>query len=375
MRFKLKAKKNRRRRPRHNKRRRAKKAAVVAPKRRRRKRRAKAKAPRKNRRRRVRHNKRRRARKNPRRARRNRRTRRNKRSSHPALPTHKGKARRGSKRYKAIRRRVKRGKQLTSGQAAYGAAASRRGGSALRRLSGKVLRRRSGASRGMKAIARTWRAAKGAQRLARGPKEQAYLRAAGLAGVPNPGIGALSGLITLVPTALAGAAGLLGIGALGAFVGGKIQDALTKGAAPSALQAQVPALLTFGLSGIAYAVVRNVKSAAKYAPWIFLGGFLAAVVQAIAHIQLSGPVVGKDPTQPVSDTNPATATSMSLGRKLGLPIGEYTMTGEYTQNGEYTTTGGTDDDESYDTLRGTDDDPDFEDSSDLAGTLSNNVFS
>lgn len=336
---------------RRRRRRKAKKGAVLNPRRRRRSR-ARRNPGRRRRRRHL--------RMNPRRRRRHRRN----PKGQPKIAAHKGKARRGSKRYRAIRRRVRRRQQLTAGQAAYASAAHRRGGSALRRLASKSLRRRSGASKGMKAVARAWRAAHAAKRLARGGKEAAYLRAAGLAGVPNPGLGAFKGAITLLPTVGGAAVGLLGLG----WLGSKLGTLLNNGVAAigsSAVAPYVGGIVTAVTSVVGYGVVRMIKPLARWSLPLFVGGMLAAIVQWVANIQLSGPAVGKDPTQPISESNPAVATSMSLGRKLGLPIGEYTMTGEYTHTGEYTSTGGTDDDPTYDDLRGTDDDPDFD--NDLSG--------
>lgn len=224
----------------------------------------------------------------------------------------------------------------------------------------------------MRAVARAWRHAKTAQKLVRGDsKASAYLRAAGLAGVPNPGnIGAhLKAALTLVPVVGGAAVGLLGLGFAGSKLGALIAE---KAALTGMIGAQAPALVTLGLSVLGFGIARSVKPLAKWSLPLFIGGALAALVQAIANIRLKGPVVGKDPTQPISETNPGVETQISLGRRLGLPIGEYTM-GEYTATGDFTLDG-TDDDASFDDLRGADDEAVFDDLSGIFSGSSSGIF-
>lgn len=224
-------------------------------------------------------------------------------------------------------------------------------------------------TRSYKATASAWRAAKRAQKLAKNPKEQAYLRAAGLAGVPNPGLGAIKGIVPLLPAIGAGAGSLL----VHDYLGHVVSSKFVKGMLPEAAKPYSDALTTAALTVAVYGMSRNVKMLQKFSLPILLGGGIATVLR----------VFMKD--------EPSLAEKTGLPQKLGLPLGEYTAMGEYTAVGEYTAMGahhggggifaGLDDQDPI-LLSGTDDDPDFAEGETLEdmgdneddGSLSGSIF-
>lgn len=242
--------------------------------------------------------------------------------------------------------------------------------------------RKRKSTRGMRTIARAWQHAKKAQRLARSPKEAAYLRATGLAGVPNPGFGALKGVVALLPAAGVGLTSAVGLAWLGQTAGDKLEGALV-GKVPTIISSAAVPVTTLGLAVAAYLGSRNVKPLARFSLPILLGGIFAAGLHVLARVKVAGPAALPDPSKPAGEGNQPVATMISIGRKIGLPIGEYTMVGsagifgEYTSTGEYVSTAGMDDDSPYDSLRGEDDDPDFADGEspdDTDGSLSGGIF-
>jgi hypothetical protein len=182
-----------------------------------------------------------------------------------------------------------------------------------------ILKKGSKASKGQKAIARAWRSAKRAQKLAVSPREQKLLRAMGLAGVPNPGMGGMfKDIGALLPQMGVSAASLAIAAVAGQMVASKLvpadkQDSLLGKAAPSVIS------LGVGLAG--YMALRKSKSMGKFAPWVLAGGVAAAAVHAIARIKV------KD----------AQGAEVTLGKRLGLPIGEYASMAGY---GEYASMAG-----------------------------------
>ncbi len=175
-----------------------------------------------------------------------------------------------------------------------------------------ALRKGSKASKTTKSIARAWKAAKRAQKIAKTPREQRLVRAMGLAGVPNAG-GMMADLKTLLPQMGASAVSLAVAAVAGQMIASKVipadkQDSMLGKAAPS--------LISLTVGGIGWAVLRRSPKAAKFAPWVLAGGVAAAVVHAIARITV------KD----------ASGAPVTLGKRLGLPIGEYAAMAGY---GEY----------------------------------------
>ena len=177
-----------------------------------------------------------------------------------------------------------------------------------------ALRKGSKAPRATKAVAKAWRAAKNAERLAQTPAQRKLLKAMGLAGVPNR-TPLLKSIGTMMPQ-VAGGVGALAAVALGAEkLGGMISSKV-----PAAVQPYVVPATSVALATTAYAItsrskndmVRNLSGA------ILIGGIGAAVVHTLRHVKVGG---------------------QSLGAKIGLPLGEYTAVGEYTDFGEYTAIG------------------------------------
>jgi hypothetical protein len=250
-------------------------------------------------------------------------------------------------------RTIKKGKNAGQQRKFKGVKSTR--GLAVRRMGMKDM------PEGTRAIASAWRAAKRAQEKAVGKVELAQLRAMGLAGVPNPGLaGAAKGLVTLLPQMGVTAAAFAGVALGGQKVGEMVEARL-----PALGKAAVP--VTTGVFAVgAYMIARNVKALAPFSSAILAAGVCATVVHTLAKVQAGTP-----------------EAPQSLGKKLGLPIGEYTSMGEYTSVGEYTSMGayhggqgifaGLDDDPVFDSLRGTDDEPDFAED-EAEGSLSGSIF-
>jgi hypothetical protein len=182
------------------------------------------------------------------------------------------------------------------------------------RLARITLRPGSKSSKTSKAIAKAWRSAMNAQKKAKSPAEQKLLRAMGLAGVPNPGMGGIvKDIGALLPQMGVSAVSLAIAAVAGQMVASKLvpadkQDSMLGKAAPSVIS------LGVGLAG--YMALRKSKSMGKFAPWVLAGGVAAAAVHAIARITV------KD----------AAGAPVTLGKRLGLPIGEYAAMAGY---GEY----------------------------------------
>lgn len=181
-----------------------------------------------------------------------------------------------------------------------------------------ALKKGSKASKTTKSIARAWKAAKRAQAIAKSPREQRLVRAMGLAGVPNPGMGGMfKDIGALLPQMGVSAVSLAVAAVAGQMVASKLvpadkQDSMLGKAAPSVIS------LGVGLAG--YMALRKSKSMGKFAPWVLAGGVAAAAVHAIARI-----TVKKD------------GVDITLGKRLGLPIGEYASMAGY---GEYASMAG-----------------------------------
>jgi hypothetical protein len=182
-----------------------------------------------------------------------------------------------------------------------------------------ALKKGSKASKTTKSIARAWKAAKRAQAIAKSPREQRLVRAMGLAGVPNPGMGGIvKDISALLPQMGVSAVSLAVAAVAGQMVASKLvpadkQDSLLGKAAPSVIS------LGVGLAG--YMALRKSKSMGKFAPWVLAGGVAAAAVHAIARITV------KD----------AAGAPVTLGKRLGLPISEYASMAGY---GEYASMAG-----------------------------------
>lgn len=175
-----------------------------------------------------------------------------------------------------------------------------------------ALKKGSKASKTTKSIARAWKAAKRAQAIAKSPREQRLVRAMGLAGVPNAG-GMMADLKALLPQMGVSAVALAVAAVAGQMVASKVipadkQDSMLGKAAPSVIS------LGVGLAG--YMALRKSAKLGKFAPWVLAGGVAAAAVHAIARITV------KD----------ASGAPVTLGKRLGLPIGEYAAMAGY---GEY----------------------------------------
>ncbi len=205
----------------------------------------------------------------------------------------------------------------------------------LREMARRSTKKR-GASAGMRSVASAWRAAHRAKRSARSPEEVAYLRAAGLAAVPNRSlIGPLKDFTHLLPQIGVGTGALVGVALVGQMIGSKLAASL-----PAAVAAHAPAIASGALTVAAYLLARNVKALAKFSLPIVLGGAAATVIHLLRSIKVG-----------------AAGAEVSLAAKMGLPLGEYTAMGEYTSMG------GRDDDAQF--VDGLDDEPDYD--SDGAG--------
>jgi len=209
------------------------------------------------------------------------------------LPAPKGRPRKGRKPKKQLSRRAKFAKL--------------------------ALQKGSKASKTSKSIARAWKAAKRAQAIAKSPREQRLVRAMGLAGVPNPGMGGMfKDISALLPQMGVSAVALAVAAVAGQMVASKVvpadkQDSMIGKAAPSLIS------LSVGLAG--YMALRKSAKMGKFAPWVLAGGVAAAAVHAIARITV------KD----------SAGAPVSLGKRLGLPIGEYASMAGY---GEYASMAG-----------------------------------
>ena len=175
------------------------------------------------------------------------------------------------------------------------------------------------ASKAQKGIVRAWKSVKSAQKLAVTPKDRRLLTAMGLAGVPNSSMGGMfKDISALLPQMGVSAISLAVAAVAGQMISAKIvpadkQSTMLGKVAPSAIS------LGVGLAG--YMALRKSKSMGKFAPWVLAGGVAAAAVHAIARITV------KD----------SAGAPVSLGKRLGLPIGEYASMAGY---GEYASMAG-----------------------------------
>ena len=175
------------------------------------------------------------------------------------------------------------------------------------------------ASKAQKGIVRAWKSVKSAQKLAVTPKDRRLLSAMGLAGVPNSSMGGMfKDISALLPSMGVSAVSLAIAAVAGQMISAKIvpadkQSTMLGKVAPSAIS------LGVGLAG--YMALRKSKSMGKFAPWVLAGGVAAAAVHAIARITV------KD----------SAGAPVSLGKRLGLPIGEYASMAGY---GEYASMAG-----------------------------------
>jgi hypothetical protein len=234
-----------------------------------------------------------------------------------------------------------------------------------------TLSRKSKASRGEKAVARAWRAAKRASFLGEGRAAQNYLQAAGMRGVPNASPGQIiGGLKTLAPDLAVGAGSL----AVAAWAGQKLNEKY-KSMIPASLQQHAPALLSAAIGIGGYAAARKIRGLNRFSLAILMGGVSAAVVHALASSKSVIPG-GVD-----AENKPLPDVEVSWGRRLCWPTGEYNSMGEYTSVGEYTALGGSifsqsslggrDDDPVF--VNGMDDAPIFAED-DLEGSLAGGIF-
>ena len=180
-------------------------------------------------------------------------------------------------------------------------------------------RKNKNASKAQKGIVRAWKSVKSAQKLAVTPKDRRLLTAMGLAGVPNSSMGGMfKDISALLPSMGVSAVSLAVAAVAGQMISAKIvpadkQSTMLGKVAPSAIS------LGVGLAG--YMALRKSKSMGKFAPWVLAGGVAAAAVHAIARITV------KD----------SAGAPVSLGKRLGLPIGEYASMAGY---GEYASMAG-----------------------------------
>jgi hypothetical protein len=187
------------------------------------------------------------------------------------------------------------------------------------RFSALALKKGSKSSLSQKAAARAYNAAMRAKSLAKSPKEMRLIRSMGLAGVHNSSMGSMfKDISALLPQMGVSAVSLAVAAVAGQMIASKIvpadKQATTLGKiAPSAIS------LGVGLAG--YMALRKSKSMGKFAPWVLAGGVAAAAVHAIARITV------KD----------SAGAPVSLGKRLGLPIGEYASMAGY---GEYASMAG-----------------------------------
>jgi len=210
------------------------------------------------------------------------------------------------------RRKKSGGKRLAKSKA--------QGLTKLGRAARIILRKKSSSSAGAKSIARAWRMAKVAQKGANSPAERKLLTAMGLAGVPNSSMGGIfKDLRTLLPAMGVSAVSLAAAAVAGQMIASKIVPAEKQSVG---LYKFVPSGISFGVGLAAYMVLRKSKSTSisRFAPWALAGGVAAAAVHAIARI-----TVKKD------------GADVSLGKALGLPIGEYASMAGY---GEYASMAG-----------------------------------
>ena len=183
-----------------------------------------------------------------------------------------------------------------------------------------ILRKGSKQSKGSLAVARAWRSAMTAQRSAQSPAERKLLSAMGIAGVPNPSMGGMfKDIGTLLPQMGVSAVSLAIAAVAGQMIASKIIPAEKQ---TVGLYKFAPSGISLGVGFAAYMVLRKSKSISisKLAPWALAGGVAAAAVHAIARI-----TVKKD------------GADVSLGKALGLPIGEYASMAGY---GEYASMAG-----------------------------------
>jgi hypothetical protein len=223
------------------------------------------------------------------------------------------------KRRRSMKRRVKRGAggQFLARIKSTGRSAKKYSSYSRRRNVKRGMRRRA-AERGR--VVRSRRSALIVRRsLARGGAGGKYARAHGLTRV-NPSMAGLkTDLITLLPCMGVGIASLVGLSWVGAtqitMLVSKLPESVKK-AIPASVQPFLPAIGTGILSVVAYAMLRMSKNAKlqRCSAWALAGGLGAVTLQVLANVQV-------DDALPAGQAGPP--MKISLGKKLGLPLGEF----------------------------------------------------
>ena len=144
------------------------------------------------------------------------------------------------------------------------------------------------------------------------------MKSHGLTVKKNPSIAELGqSLQTLAPSMAVGAVSLVG----GFYAGKQVSDLAAKGLAavkvsvPDSISPYMPAISSAAIGVVGYALARMTPAVSKFSMPILMGGLGASAVNLLAAIRVDDPAV---PGQKVS-----------LGARLGLPIGDYVGVGEY----------------------------------------------
>ena len=160
------------------------------------------------------------------------------------------------------------------------------------------------------------------------PAQRKQLKASGLMKV-NPSImGVIMDMGVLLPQVGATIGAIAGVSMLSQLILGQVRKS-----APTATWAankHTPAAISVLLSVAAYGIARMVGSQPgaastfvnKLAPSLLIGGMAAAAVQTMGAVRVA----------PGAGQTAGTDGKISLGNKLGLPIGEYVL-GEYVLGG------------------------------------------
>ena len=235
--------------------------------------------------------------------------------------------RKSSKGRKSSRRRVRRMRRTSS---AVMRRRSRRVSKRIKRLNRRIAKvrvRARGKGRKAKrarALLVTYRARKSAlgvkkRAMKRGFAGGQYARSHGLTRV-NPSVtGVAKDLMALLPEIGAGVGSLVGLAFVAQMVGTKMPESI-KAKIPASVVPWVPTITTGGVAAVAYGALRMSKNAklSKLSVPVLIGGAAATALHALVAIQVKGP------NGPIS-----------LGKKLGLPIGEFVGVSGYVDvNGQ-----------------------------------------
>lgn len=233
-----------------------------------------------------------------------------------------GKSRKGSSR-----RRVRRMRRTSS---AVMKRRARRVSKRIKRLNRRIAKirvRARGKGRKAKrarALLVTYRARKSAlgvkkRAMKRGFAGGHYARTHGLTRV-NPSVtGVAKDLMALLPEIGAGVGSLVGLAFVAQMVGTKMPESI-KAKIPTSVVPWVPTITTGVVAAVAYGALRMSKNAklSKLSVPVLIGGAAATALHALVAIQVKGP------NGPIS-----------LGKKLGLPIGEFVGVSGYVDvNGQ-----------------------------------------